>query len=64
MDGTKIFSNELGNTITVQVQEQVINGIDGVFITIEGPTSKTDLHITRAEAKVLFEQLRLTLGDH
>lgn len=53
----KRFTNELGNEITMDTAEKVINGIDGVLIDIEGPTSKTEVHITRMEAKVLLEQL-------
>ena len=55
------FPNELGNQITVQVAEKVINGVDGVSISIVGPTSDTEVHITRLEAKVLLEQLSTVL---
>lgn len=57
-DSVQTFKNELGNAITVRVIDQVINGIDGVMLSIEGPTSKTDVHITRQEAKVILEQLQ------
>lgn len=57
----KTFPNELGNEITIQVVEKVINGVDGVQISIAGPTSDTEVHITRLEAKVLLEQLSTVL---
>ncbi len=53
----KSFINEVGNKISVEVTEQVINGVDGILIAIEGPTSQTEIHITRMEAKILLEQL-------
>lgn len=53
----KTFTNELGNQITIEVVEKVINGVDGILICIEGPTSQTEFHVTRAEAKVLLEHL-------
>ncbi len=56
-DDIKTFKNELDNNIMVQVRDQVINGIEGVLISIEGPKSKMDMHVTRLEAKILLEQL-------
>lgn len=62
MDSSRTFKNELGNSITIQINELVTNGVDGVLISIEGPSSRIDAHITRFEAKVLLEQLQ-TLFD-
>lgn len=53
----KDFINELGNQIPIEATEKVINGVDGIFITIEGPNSKTEMHITRREAGVLTDLL-------
>ena len=57
----KTFTNELGNQVTVDVAEKVINGVDGILIRMEGPTSRTENEITRMEAKVLFDQLKEVL---
>jgi hypothetical protein len=51
------FINELGNEILVDVTDLPIDGVDGVNIHIEGPTSETDNHTTRMEAKVIFRQM-------
>ncbi len=56
-DPVRTFKNELGNTITVQAAEKAISGVDGILFSIEGPTSKTELHVTREEAKALIEEL-------
>lgn len=58
MDSSRNFKNELGNNITIEVSEQVLNGVEGVLVAIEGPTSRTDVHITRQEARVLLEQIQ------
>ena len=58
MDSSRNFKNELGNQISIQVIEQVINGVDGVLVSIKGPSSQTEMHITRLEAKILLEQLQ------
>ncbi|HEY0011202.1 MAG TPA: hypothetical protein VGB97_04860 [Candidatus Paceibacterota bacterium] len=57
----KTFTNELGNKIIIETVEKVINGIDGILICIEGPASKTEIHVTRMEAKVLLDQLNSVL---
>lgn len=59
----KIFANELGNTIHLQVVEKQLEGVAGIYIYIAGPTSATELHITRREAEVLHRELSLTLGS-
>lgn len=51
------FKNELGNDIFISVEEKDIAGVPGIFISMEGPDSKTENHITRAEAKVLLQKL-------
>jgi hypothetical protein len=56
------FVNELGNTIMVEVTEKEIEGVDGVLIHIEGPTSETDNHVTRMEAEKIFDHLKAVLG--
>jgi len=53
----KNFTNELGNAITVEVSAKEIEGVPGVLIYIEGPTSLTENHITRKEAEVIYEAL-------
>ncbi len=56
------FTNELGNTISVVVEQKEIEGIDGIYIAIAGPASEATLHITRKEAVVLSQQLVKTLS--
>ncbi len=56
-DSVRTFENELGNAITVRVARQAISGVEGVALAIEGPTSMTELHITRREASVILEEL-------
>lgn len=56
-DSVRAFKNELGNTITVRTADKTISGVDGILFSIEGPTSKTELHVTREEAKVIIEEL-------
>ncbi|OGG60013.1 hypothetical protein A3C89_03865 [Candidatus Kaiserbacteria bacterium RIFCSPHIGHO2_02_FULL_50_50] len=53
----KNFTNELGNAITVEVSAKEIEGVPGVLLYIEGPTSLTENHITRKEAEVIYEAL-------
>ncbi len=57
------FINELGNEITVNVSEKPINDVGGVLIYMEGPTSVTENHITRAEAEILLEELKEVLDN-
>ncbi len=54
--------NELGNTISLSVEQKEIAGIDGVNIAIEGPSSETTLHVTRMEAEMLVEQITKCLS--
>lgn len=56
------FQNELENAITVDVSAKDIDGIDGILIHIEGPTSETDNHVTRLEAEMIFQELEKALG--
>lgn len=58
----KRFTNELGNEITVKVTKKGIDGVEGIFISIEGPTSLSENHITKKEAVVLLEMLGETLA--
>lgn len=53
----KHFKNELGNSIEIEVSEKDISGVAGVLISITGPASTTDIHITKAEAEALQEEL-------
>ncbi len=53
----ELFTNELGNSIEVEVSKKEIEGVDGVLIYISGPTSLTENHVTRKEAEVIYEQL-------
>lgn len=57
----KVFTNELGNQIKIDVSEKEIEGVGGIFIEIEGPTSSTELHITKEEARVLYDELGVLL---
>lgn len=59
----KHFYNELGNAIEIRVEDKEIDSVRGVLLTIIGPTSDTEVHITRQEAEVLFEQLGLVLSS-
>jgi len=61
--GKQTFTNELGNQIELSVVEKEINGVDGVFISIAGPISNTELHITKEETRKLKEELETALGD-
>lgn len=54
---SETFINELGNTITVDVTSLPIDGVDGINIHIEGPTSETDNHVTRLEAEKILSHL-------
>ncbi len=60
---TKEFTNELGNEITVSIHAKVIDDVDGVMISIIGPTSETTNHITRLEADKLYKTLGKFLRD-
>ncbi len=59
----KIFKNELGNEITVRVNENITEGVKGVSIFISGPTSETENNITLMEAEVIYEQLGNVIND-
>ena len=54
---SKHFKNELGNEIEIQVSEKDIDTAEGILLSIAGPTSDTEIHITRLEAEVLHEEL-------
>jgi hypothetical protein len=64
---TRRFRNEIGNSITVAVEETEDTGtradsgedatFDAVRIVIEGPTSVSENTITRKEAEVLLSSL-------
>lgn len=57
----KHFKNELGNNIDIQVSSKPIDGVEGVLVTISGPNSTVENHITRLEAEALYGQLKLLL---
>lgn len=57
----KDFKNELGNAIRVRVSSREIDGVEGVVISISGPASHTESHVTRLEAEVICEQLKFLL---
>ena len=57
------FHNELKNEIKVAVYEEPIDGVKGVMIFIQGPTSDTENHITRMEAEEIYKQLGKVLGN-
>lgn len=62
MSEIKNFINELGNEIQVQVTKKEIDGVPGVLLFIAGPTSDTEVHITKQEAEVLYQELGKNLG--
>lgn len=51
------FTNELGNEISISIEKKDIEGIDGLYIAIAGPTSETTLHVTLKEAQILAQLL-------
>jgi hypothetical protein len=57
----KEFVNELGNTIQVQVESKEIASVPGVMISISGPSSSTENHVTWSEVEIIYEQLKLLL---
>lgn len=59
----KVFVNELGNEITLSISEKDIDGVEGVLIEITGPTSDTEIHITKSEARTFFEELKSFLAQ-
>lgn len=59
----KTFANELGNQISVEVVKKMIDGVNGILICIEGPTSRTEVHVTQLEARVLLERLAHSLDS-
>lgn len=60
----KQFKNELGNLIEVKVSPKEIDGVPGVIISISGPKSSTENHVTRLEAEILCEQLKKLLLEN
>ena len=61
MPEPKKFINELGNEIVVSVKDKSIEGVDGILISISGPTSSTEVHVTKEEAKVILQELSSVL---
>ncbi|MDB5224974.1 MAG: hypothetical protein JWO43_596 [Candidatus Adlerbacteria bacterium] len=51
------FTNELGHDITVEMEAKKIEGVEGILLTVTGPESEVEVHITRAEADVISEEL-------
>ena len=60
---TREFTNELGNAIQVRVSQEEVSGVPGICIYMAGPTSMTELMITRQEAEVVLEELQQALGS-
>ena len=60
---SKQMVNEIGNSVTVHVSEKDISGVRGVLLSIIGPSSETDIHVTRLEAEAMRDQLILLLKD-
>lgn len=58
------FENELDNEISISIESKDINDIDGVIISIIGPKSETTNHITKLEAKKLYQLLGEFLSDN
>lgn len=63
MSALQEFQNELGHNITLEVSAKEIEGVAGVLISIAGPSSHTELHITQKEAKMLTYELTQILQD-
>lgn len=57
----KTFVNELGNEIKLSVSEKEVDNVSGVLVSIAGPSSDTEVHITKEEAKVLLRELQEVL---
>lgn len=57
MNKTITFINELGNEIIISVSSKEIEGVEGVLLSIEGPTSISENHITKKEAENLYQCL-------
>lgn len=53
----KNFTNERGNEISIEVSEEILDGVEGVMIKIVSPTSISENHITRLEAEMLTAEL-------
>lgn len=60
---SKDFTNELGNEIHLELSEEEIGGINGIKLFIAGPTSDTELHVTRIEAEVIHHELGKLMGE-
>lgn len=54
--------NEFGNTIEMSVQELPIDGQQGIRMSMRGPRSTAENHMTRQEAEALHELLGAALG--
>lgn len=59
----KRFENELGHTISLHVDPKEIGDVLGILISISGPTSLAENHITLAEAQVMHELLGAVLDN-
>lgn len=55
------FTNELGNEITISVEEQEVAGVPGILMKLTGPTSESTNHITKKEAEILYQELSKAL---
>ncbi len=51
------FTNELGNSVTVVVSDEIRQNVKGIRIYISGPESETENFVTREEAVELMEGL-------
>jgi hypothetical protein len=51
------FVNELGNTVTLRVSEEMRHGVKGIVIYVAGPDSDTESFVTSQEAVELLEGL-------
>jgi hypothetical protein len=51
------FTNELGNSISIQVSDEIRHNVKGIRIYIAGPDSDTENFVTRQEAVELLEGL-------
>lgn len=51
------FTNERGETVIVHASEKDAQGVSGILLSVAGPDSETELHITKQEAVEVLEAL-------
>ena len=51
------FTNELGDSVTIQVSDEMRHDVKGIRIYVEGPSSDVESFMTRQEAVEVLEGL-------